>query len=67
MIPSNMLRTGEKVFLDDWTCDKVEKTLSMKLIPVETDGYAFLEAILNPAYSMERGNENYVYIHAYDR
>ena len=67
MIPSNMLRTGEKVFLDDWTCDKVEESLSMKLVPVETDGYAFLEAVMNPEYSMDRGNENYVYIHAYDR
>ena len=67
MIPSNMLRTGEKVFLDDWTCEKVEESLSMKLIPVETDGYAFLEAVMNPEYSMDRGNENYVYIHAYDR
>ena len=65
MIPSNMLRTGEAVFLDDVTVQDAEKALHMKVVPVETDGYAFIEAILDPEYTMERENENFVYVKAY--
>ena len=32
-----------------------------------TGGGDFVEAILNPEYSMERTNDNFVYVKAYDR
>ncbi|MDO5541439.1 MAG: DUF512 domain-containing protein [Eubacteriales bacterium] len=66
IIPSNMLRTGEAVFLDDVTVEDVQKALDMRVVPVETDGYAFIEAIVNPEYVMERENENFVYVKAYE-
>lgn len=66
-IPSNMLRIGEQVFLDDMTVAEVETELGMKLVPVESGGKDFIEAILNPDYSISRDNGNFVYIQAYDR
>lgn len=66
LIPSNMLRTGEAVFLDDVTVPDVEKSLHMRVVPVETEGRAFVEAVLNPDYIMERHNENFVYVRAYE-
>ncbi len=38
LIPQNMLRDGEGVFLDDITIDELEKELNVKVIPVEQDG-----------------------------
>lgn len=46
MIPSNMLRAGEDVFLDDVTISQVEKALGMKVVPVDSDGKKFLDAVL---------------------
>lgn len=66
-IPGNMLRTGEEVFLDDMTVDDVEKELGIKLSAIESGGEDFVEAIINSHYSMDRNNENEVYIQAYDR
>ena len=66
-IPSNMLRIGEQVFLDDMTVAEVETKLGMKLVPVESGGKDFIEAIINPDYSINRDNGNFVYIQAYDR
>ena len=67
LIPSNMLRSGEQVFLDDLTVDDVEAALEMKLTAVETGGKEFIDAILYPDYEMDRNNENFVYIKAYDK
>lgn len=66
-IPSNMLRVGEQVFLDDVTVQEVEDALNMKVTAVEPGGREFIEAILDPEYRMERANDNFVYIQAYDR
>ncbi len=38
LIPQNMLRHGEGVFLDDVTLDDVERELGVKVRPVEQDG-----------------------------
>ena len=64
-IPSNMLRIGEQVFLDDITVDEVEKALEMKVVAVESGGQHFIDAIISDGYSMDRNNENFVYIQAY--
>ena len=66
-IPSNMLRMGEQVFLDDLTVQDVERELGMKLVAVESGGREFIDAIMDPEYMMERENDNFVYIQAYDR
>lgn len=66
-IPSNMLRMGEQVFLDDLTVADVEEALDIKLVAVEPGGQEFIDAILDPEYRMERANDNFVYIQAYDR
>lgn len=45
-IPSVMLRDGEDIFLDDVTLTEAENRLGRKIIPVNNDGYEFVEAIL---------------------
>lgn len=65
LIPCNMLRTGEQVFLDDVTIADLEAELKMHVIPVEADGGAFIESILNPDYRISGSNEQFVYIDAY--
>ena len=67
MIPSNMLRTGEQVFLDDVTTAEAESTLGVKIVINGPEGKDFVEAVLNPKYRDGRDNGNFVYIKAYDR
>ena len=49
LIPANMLRAGERVFLDDVTLDDVERELGVPAIPVAQDGYELLDAICGVA------------------
>lgn len=67
LIPSNMLRTGEEVFLDDMTVQQVEEALEIHLTAIEPGGQDFVDAILDEEYQMERENEEFVYVNAYDR
>ncbi|MDE7178009.1 MAG: DUF512 domain-containing protein [Lachnospiraceae bacterium] len=69
LIPSNMLRSGEQVFLDDATVQDVEQALGIPVTPIEPDGRDFVEALLNPDYRMSRDNgaESFVYVQGYDR
>ncbi len=50
-IPCNMLRMGERVFLDDWTVEDVENALQVPLLIVKSSGQALLEAMLG--YELE--------------
>ena len=45
LIPANMLRAGERVFLDDVTLDDVERALGVPVSPVAQDGYELLDAM----------------------
>lgn len=45
LLPANMLRSGENVFLDDMTVEQVEETLQIKTVIVESDGRSFVEAV----------------------
>ena len=45
IIPANMLRSGERVFLDDVSLDDVERELGVPVTAVEQDGYELLDAI----------------------
>ncbi len=45
LIPVNMLRHGEDVFLDDITLADVERELKVEVIPVNQDGFDVCDAI----------------------
>lgn len=45
IMPSVMLRSGERVFLDDITVEDIEKALGMKTTFAENDGYDFVEKL----------------------
>lgn len=66
LIPSSMLRSGERVFLDDITADEVEKELELVLQATESGGGDFLRSVLYADHKMQRNNENFVYVKAYD-
>jgi NifB/MoaA-like Fe-S oxidoreductase len=67
LISAAMLRSGEQVFLDDVTIAQVEDALGLRVVVVESSGQDFVDAVLHEDYSMERSNENYVYVKAYER
>lgn len=45
LIPCNMLRAGENVFLDDITVETVEKELGIPVVVVDEDGASFVRAL----------------------
>ena len=45
LLPVNMMRAGEKVFLDDYTIEDVEKHLDTKIEIVDSSGEAFCRAV----------------------
>ena len=69
LIPENMLRMGEQVFLDDMTLQEAEERLRLRVVPVDAPGGEFVQAALDPAYGMDRENDRgrAVYIQAFDR
>ncbi len=46
LLPQNLLRSGETVFLDDITVLELEKALQVKVDIVKSSGYDFLDTIL---------------------
>lgn len=46
LLPENVLRSGEDVFLDDMTLGELEKALQLPINIVKSSGYEFLETIL---------------------
>lgn len=65
VIPSNMLRMGEQVFLDDMTVQEAEEALGMRLVPAEMSGWDFIRAVMDEDYSMERENDGIAYVRGY--
>lgn len=53
LLPINMFRIGETVFLDDLTAEDVEKALQVKIRIVKSDGQDFVHAILDPSSEPE--------------
>lgn len=47
LLPQNVLRSGERVFLDDLTVDELEKALQVPINIVQSSGYDFVESIMN--------------------
>lgn len=46
LLPCNLLRSGENVFLDDVTVEQVEEKLNIPVKIVESDGASLIDAIL---------------------
>ena len=46
LLPANLLRSGEEVFLDDITLSDVEETLQVKIDIVKSSGQDLLDAML---------------------
>lgn len=46
LLPQNILRSGEDVFLDDVTLQEVEKALQVQVDIVKSSGYDFVDAVL---------------------
>ncbi len=46
LLPANVLRSGEDVFLDDFTVAELEKALQVPIDIVKSSGHDFIEAIL---------------------
>lgn len=67
LIPSNMLRTGERVFLDDLSVEQVEQALGVPVTVVEADsGFDLADAILGlpveaAGYALPPEDEYYRY------
>lgn len=49
LIPANMLRHQENVFLDDVSVEQAERALGVSITTVEQDGGALVDAIFGPA------------------
>lgn len=71
LLPSNILRSGEDVFLDDITLEELKNTLQVNINIVESSGQGFIDAILHvfdrDTEMKHKENGNFVYIKAYDR
>ncbi len=46
LLPQNVLRSGEEVFLDDFTKTDLEKSLQVPIYIVKSSGYDFIDAVL---------------------
>ncbi|HIY22056.1 MAG TPA: DUF512 domain-containing protein [Candidatus Flavonifractor merdigallinarum] len=68
LIPDNMLRAGERVFLDDVSVEDLEAALGVPVLPVPADsGFDLVDAILGrevesaPSFSLPMEDEYYRY------
>ncbi len=66
IIPINMLRSGERVFLDNMTVEEVEKALNIKIDISDSSGKSFVNRILYDKDEVLRNNESIAYIDAYN-
>lgn len=57
LLPMNMFRSGEEVFLDDLTKTDVENALQVKIRIVKSSGHDFVRAVLNPELEPEPEEE----------
>lgn len=53
LIPASMLRSGERVFLDDVTVEQVERELGVAVVAVAQDGWELCEAMFGMAAPAE--------------
>ena len=67
LLPNNILRSGEDVFLDDYTLNEVSEALKTDIVIVPAGGTDFISAVLGEYedISEKLPNGNFVYIDAY--
>lgn len=68
LLPNNILRSGEQVFLDDITLKELENALQVNINIVESSGQGFIEGVLKADKKTDvqlKDNDNFVYIKAY--
>lgn len=65
LLPNNILRSGEDVFLDDFTLKEVEDSINVSINIAPARGEGFIKAILGQ-YDERKDNGNFVYIDAFD-
>lgn len=53
LIPCNMLRSGEDVFLDDMSVEELSRKLNTEIIVVDEGGEALAKAVLEPSEQIE--------------
>ena len=56
-LPQNVLRSGERVFLDDMRLEELEKALQVRVDIVKSSGYDFVNTILDERHGDENGKE----------
>ncbi|MDO4647862.1 MAG: DUF512 domain-containing protein [Eubacteriales bacterium] len=54
LLPCNMLREGEEVFLDDMTIQELSQALHVKIVVVGTDGRDLVDAVLEDTENTTR-------------
>lgn len=64
LLPNNILRSGEDVFLDDYTLKEVSDKLGVPVIITPSDGKGFIDSVLT-GKGFEGNNGNFVYIKSY--
>lgn len=67
LLPCNILRSGEDVFLDDVKLCELENTLQVPVNIVESSGKAFLDSVTGNGKMRINDNGNFVYIDVYNR
>ena len=58
LLPQNVLRSGEQVFLDDVTLSQLGKTLQVSVNIVKSSGYEFLDFIFDKEIVWEKEKES---------
>lgn len=67
LIPDNMLRSSEEVFLDDVCVGDLRRDLGLPVCIVGCSGKDFVSAVLNRDYSLNRYNdEGFVYVKGFE-
>ena len=66
LLPNNILRSGEDIFLDDYTLTDVSDKLGVPIVITTSEGEGFINAVLN-GDGQQSDNGNFVYIKAYDK
>jgi NifB/MoaA-like Fe-S oxidoreductase len=46
LMPQNVLKSGEQIFLDDMTVDELEKALQVPIDIVKSSGQDFVDAVV---------------------
>lgn len=64
LLPNNILRSGEDIFLDDYAIEDVRKGLNTEIVITPSDGKGFIRAVLTGIMNRE-DNGNFVYIDAF--